>query len=489
MRSLTGRPHKRLSQKQLRQRLHTVRRQQSRKARVARRRLERIHDQLPKQVRTIFDPLEPAFSRPIHRRFVLLALAAILTLGGRTITNLLRVLGIMAPGHPSSYHRVFSRDRWSLSPLARRYVAAVLARFAPRGPILLAGDDTVTEHPGPHVYGKGRHRDPVRSTHTYTAFRWGHKWVVLALLVPVPWATRRWALPLLVALYRPKEENLKRGQRHKTPPQLLGQMVRLLRRWFPDRTFVVTADGGYATHELAELATQAPRKWTLVSLFYPNANLVGPPPEYSGRGRPRVKGNDLPSPAEVAENTKQRQTLVVAWYGGGRRRVEVVTGTGLWYKSGRPLVELRWVFVHDLSGTHRDAYFFTTDVTMSVRSLIETYTGRWNVETTFEEVRSYLRVQTTRGWSRDTVLRTGPCLFGLYTIVAWLYAELPGRWSRVGIVDWPGKRDVTFSDAITVVRRWLWLAWILAIPGHRDAFQKLKPGLRQILLNGLAPAA
>jgi hypothetical protein len=24
-------------------------------------------------------------------------------------------------------------------------------------------------------------------------------------------------------------------------------------------------------------------------------------------------------------------------------------------------------------------------------------------------------------------------------------------------VDWPGKRDVTFSDAITAVRRWLWV--------------------------------
>jgi hypothetical protein len=166
-----------------------------------------------------------------------------------------------------------------------------------------------------------------------------------------------------------------------------------------------------------------------------------------------------------------------------------VTGTGLWYKSGRPLVNLRWVFVHDLSGTHRDQYFFTTDATMSVRTVIETYTGRWNIETTFEEVRSYLRVQTTRGWSRDTVLRVGPCLLGLYTVVAWLYAELLERWSRVRVVDWTGKRDVTFSDAITAVRRWLWLEWVLAIPGHRGAFQKLKPGLRQILLNGLAPAA
>jgi hypothetical protein len=489
MSTLTDRPRPRLSPKQIRERLRTARRQQARKARATRRRIERVHRQLPNQVRTIFDPIEPAFSRPTHRRFVLLALAAILTLGGRTISNLLRVLGALAPGHPSSYHRVFSRDRWSLSALARRYVAAVLARFAPRGPILLAGDDTVTEHPGPHVYGKGRHRDPVRSTHTYTAFRWGHKWVVLALLVSVPWATRRWALPLLVALYRPKEDDLKLGRRHKTPPQLLGQMVRILRRWFPDRPFVVTADGGYATHELAELAAKAPRRLTLVSLFYPDANLVEPAPEYSGKGRPRVKGEDLPSPAEVVEGTRSRQALEVAWYGGGRRRVEAVTGTGLWYKSGRPLVELRWVFVHDLSGTHRDSYFFTTDKTMTVGSLIETYTGRWNIETTFEEVRSYLHMETTRGWSRDTVLRVGPCLFGLYTVVAWLYAELPGRWSRVRLVAWPGKRDVTFSDAITAVRRWLWVDWVLTIPGHRDGFQKLAPGLRQILLNGLAPAA
>lgn len=99
MASITDRPRARLSRKQIRQRLRTARRQQARKARVARRRLQQIQDQLPKQVRTIFDPVEPVFSRPTHRRFVLLALAAILTLGGRTITNLVRVLGVLAPGH------------------------------------------------------------------------------------------------------------------------------------------------------------------------------------------------------------------------------------------------------------------------------------------------------------------------------------------------------------------------------------------------------
>src|SRR5512135_1597077 len=98
MTSLPDRPRPRLSRKQLRERLRTLRRQQARKARAARRQLERIHQQLPKVVRAAFDPLEPAFTRPTYHRFLLLALAAILTLGGRTVANLLRTLGAMAPG-------------------------------------------------------------------------------------------------------------------------------------------------------------------------------------------------------------------------------------------------------------------------------------------------------------------------------------------------------------------------------------------------------
>jgi hypothetical protein len=441
------------------------------------------------QVHALFDPHVAAFSRPTRRRFVRLALAAILTLGGRTITDRLRVLGALAPGHPRCDHRAFSRNRSSLSTLARRYVAAVRARFVPSGAVLWAGDDTVTEPPGPHLDGKGRHRDPVRSTHSSTALRWGHKGVVLALLVPVPWATRRRALPLWVALDRPEEENPDRGRRHQTPAPLLGQRVRIRRRWFPDRALVVTADGHSATHELAELAARAPRWLTWVSWFDPDAHLVGPPPESAGQGRPRVTGTDLPGPAEVVTGAEPRQALGVPWYGGGRRRVETMTGTGLWSRSGRRRVERRRVFVHDLSGTHRESSFFTTDPARSARSLIETATGRGNIETTFEEVRSSLRVETTRGWRRDTVRRVGPCLFGLSTIVAWLSAELPGRWWRARLVNGPGKRDVTCSDAITAVRRWLWLGWVWATPGHRDAFQKLTPGFRPILLNGLAQAA
>src|SRR3954453_11047863 len=491
MASIIERPRTRLTPKQRRDAVRDYHRRQARKARAARRRIAHNHHQLPAPVQAVFEPLAPALTRPTYHRFVLLALAAILTVGGRTVANLLRSLGALAPGHSSSYHRLLSHRRWPSRRLARRYIAAVLARFAPHGPVALAGDDTVTEHPGAQVYGKGCHRDPVRSTHGSTAYRWGHKWVVLALLVGFPFCRRRWALPLMVALYRPAEKEkgrpLKRA--HKTPVDLLGQMLRILMRWFPDRTFVCAADGNYAAHELADMAAAHPRRLTFVSEFYADANLFEPPPPYAGQGRPRVKGKELPKPARVVQDTVKRSVHEVAWYGGERRCVETVTGSGWWYKSGRPLVEVRWVFVRDRTGTHRDEYFFTTAVTMSPQAVVETYTGRWSLETTFQEVRSYLGVETTRGRVRNTVLRAEPGLFALYTVVAWLYTEMPARYRRVRVVDWPGKSEVTFSDAITAVRRWLWVEWVFARHGFSEAFSKLPRAFRQGLLAALAPAA
>ena len=319
-----------------------------------------------------------------------------------------------------------------------------------------------TNTPGDHVFGKGCQRDPVRSTHAFTAFRWGHKWVVLAVLVRFPFSRRPWALPLLVALYHNRADDKKAGRPHKTPPQLLRQLCTVLLRWFPQRCFLLTGDGNYATHELARFAARQGERLSLVSPFYTDANLYEPPPPYQGRGRPRIKGAKLPTPQEVVARSP-RTALHVAWYGGGRRDVAIVTGVGQWYQAGQGLVAVRWVFVHDVTGTHRDSYFPTTDVGMTATAVIATYTGRWNLETTFQEMRSGLGLETTRGWKERTVLRVAPCLFGLYTPVAALYSRLPRRYTRRWAVAWPGKRDVTFSDALTAVRRWLWVEWVYAI--------------------------
>src|SRR5512144_1150503 len=69
---------------------------------------------LPQAAQPLLHAFAGAFTRPTFKRFLTLMLGAVLTTGRRTITNLLRAVRGPAPGHPSSYHRVFSRRRWSL---------------------------------------------------------------------------------------------------------------------------------------------------------------------------------------------------------------------------------------------------------------------------------------------------------------------------------------------------------------------------------------
>jgi DDE superfamily endonuclease len=443
---------------------------------------------LPPEAAPVLAALLPEFTRPTALRFATLLAAALLTTGCRTVANLLRTLRHLAPGHPTAYRRVLSRAPWSGLTLGCSLAGLLIRTFAPDGPVVLVGDDTVDGHPGRKVCGKARHRDPVRSTHSHTVWRYGHKWVVLAVLARLPFATRPWALPVLVALYRSAEDDRKRRRPHRTPAQLMCRLLRLVLIRIPGRRFVFVGDGGYGTHEVARFCHRHRDRLTLVSKLHPDANLYEPPPSYRGKGRPRVKGGRRPKPSQAVAAARRLARRRVGWYGGGKRRVGVLTGAGHWYKGGQGLVPIRWVFVRDLEGTHRDEYFFTTDLGLTAEAVIGHYAGRWNLETTFQESRAHLGFGTTRGRCRRTVLRAAGCLLGLYTVAALVYHGLP-EGERSARVTWPGKAGVTFSDALCAVRRWLWAEAVLPQAGARGAIEKLPRPVRELLLTTLAPAA
>jgi hypothetical protein len=443
---------------------------------------------LPAEASPLLAALAPAFTRPTFRRFAVLLAAAILTQGRHTVANLLRTLGALATGHRTDYQRVLSRSPWSGLGLGRALAAYILLHLCPNDPVILVGDDTVDGHPGKHVYGKARHRDPVRSSHAYTTWKYGHRWVVLAVLVRFPWAARPWALPVLVDLYRSEEEDRRRGRPHRTPAQLMCRLLRALMIRCPGRRFAFVGDSGFGTHEVARFFHRHRCRLTLVSKLHPEANLFDPPPPYRGLGRPRVKGGRRPRPREAVASARRRRRITVGWYGGGARRVSVVTGTGHWYKAGAGLVPVRWVHVRDLEGTHRDEYFYATDPALDPGEIVTRYAGRWNIECTFQECRSHLRSGSTRGRCKRTVLRATPCLFGLYSVVALLYHALPEA-KRSGGVRWPGKAGVSYSDALASVRLWIWAEGVFPRAGSRFGLEKLPDPLREVLRSALAPAA
>jgi hypothetical protein len=445
---------------------------------------------LPHVARPLLERFSGAFTQPTFQRVLVLLVGAILTMGRRTVTHMLWTLRSLAPGHYTSYHRVWSCRVWSLWPLAKVLATMVLALIPPAEPVLVALDDTSPQHKGKHVYGKGRHHDACRSSHSHIVWVWGHKWVVLAALVKFSWAARPWALPVLVALYRPEELNTKEGRRHKTPPQLARGLLAVLIHWFPQRKFIALGDGGFSSHELARFAASHSRHLTLIGRLHPQARLYAPPPKTPAKtGRPRIKGRRLAKPQDKVQRVGElgRTLATVPWYGGATRAISYLSATGLWYKSGHGTVPLRWAFVQDQEGTHRSEYFFCTDPAMTPVSLIGGFTGRWSIEVTFQEVRFHLGFGTLRSWCKNSVLRAGPCLLGLFSVVCLLFHEhLRSHQVRMERTSWYAKTEPTFADALATVRGLFWQETVFARPAHHQAFQKLPAPLRHLLLGQLA---
>ena len=74
-------------------------------------------------------------------------------------------------------------------------------------------------------------------------------------------------------------------------------------------------------------------------------------------------------------------------------------------------------------------------------------------------------------------------------MVVLLYSRLPAGTDHAGAVAYPGKTEVAFSDAITAVRRRLWLEGVFESHGQTEVFQNLPRPFQAVLLAALAPAA
>jgi hypothetical protein len=445
---------------------------------------------IPPVAEKILGPVSLAFTRPTAARFLLVVIGLILTFGRRTVTGVLWTMRIWIGGHYSTYHRLFSRARWSLWTLGRILATLIIETLKPNEEIVVVIDDTTAGHRGKRVYGKGCHHDAVRSTHTHLVWRWGHRWIVLAICVRWPFVSRPWALPVLMALYKSQELNLAETHRHKTATLLARQLVATLIHWFPGRKFIVLGDGGYASHEFAGFFQRHGSQVTLVSRFHPDAALHDPPPSRrKTNGRPRTKGNKLPRPSDEVRK-QMPMPATVRWYGGSPRKVELVSGTGLWYKTGQGLVAVRWVFVRDKQGTHRDEYFYTTDPSLTPERIVSLFTARWSIETTFQEMRTHLGFETTKQWTKQSVLRMAPLLLGLFSVISLIYArDRQSHRVRIRATPWYVKTEPTFSDAIATVRRLFWEEILFKHPCFHEPVQKLSARFRQLLLERLAGAA
>ena len=294
----------------------------------------------------------------------------------------------------------------------------------PEGPLVLGIDDTLERRRGKKISAKGIYRDPVRSSRQHFVKTSALRRVCLALLVPVPWASRVWSLPFLSALAYSERYAQEQGKRHKTLTDWAGQLLLLVRRWYPEREIVAVADGGYAALKLLDCCRSLSEPITFITRLRLDAALYKPaPPRHCGQiGRPRLKGDRLPNLSVLAEDptTDWAPVTLNNWYGNSKRTIEIVSGTALWYSTGLPAVPLRWVLIRDPQEEFETQALLCTDLAAEPEQIISWFVRRWQMETTFQEVRQRLGFETQRQWSEKALRRTAPALLGLFSLVTLL---------------------------------------------------------------------
>ncbi len=433
---------------------------------------------LPPDYNTIFDLFKPYFTNRIWSHGTMLLIGSLLTPGQRTVTAILRILGLSQEKHFQTYHRVLNRAVWSSLALSRVLLMALLAAFVPRGPVILGLDDTIERRRGAKIRAKGIYRDPVRSSHSHFVKASGLRWLSLMLLAEIPWAKSVWALPFLTCLCPSERYYQEQGRGHRTLTEWAGGMIRLVRRWLPKRLVVVVADSSFAAIELlAQLAALA-EPICMIVRFRLDAALYEPAPKRKEgqRGRPRKKGKRLPTLEQVAADphTLWRSITIPNWYGQRNRTVEIVSDTAVWFHNGMPPLPIRWVLIRDPLGKFKTQAILSTKLDLDPCRILMWFVRRWRVEVTFHEVRTHLGVETQRQWSDAAIARTTPTLLGLFSLVT-LLAHPSAKRMKLPIrqAAWYFKATPTFSDALALVRRQIWQShhfWISCSQGDIRKF-------------------
>jgi len=416
---------------------------------------------LPIEIIVLMQPFTPVFSERTWDWVQVLVVGAILAPGKRTVTSVLRVMSMSDESQFQRYHRVLNRAVWSSLWVSQILLGLLVVAFVPPGgSVIVAADETLERRQGDKIKAKSVFRDAARSSKKHKVTSYGLRWVSMALLVPVPWSQRVWALPFLTVLAPSKQTNLSNGKRHKTSIDWVGQMIGQVRRCLPEHQIVLVVDGGLAAIKLGQRCLGYANPVTYVSRLRLDACLHDwPGPQPKGKRGPKPKKGDRQRAlkARLTDPATVWQTITIDWYQGKQRTLEIATGLALWYTPGQDPLPLRWVLVRDPAGKLLPAAFFATDLEATPEQILAWIIMRWGIEVTFEEARAHLGLETQRQWSDLAIARTTPALLGLFSFITLLAHRLnPDQPLPVRSAAWYTKSDATFSDVIACVRRHLW---------------------------------
>lgn len=466
---------------------------------------------LPAAFQSILSGFAPLFTGASYANFTALVGGWIMCVGRHSISRVIQFAGVVGHRHHSVFYRFFSRARWATDSLGFMLVRMAL-EIVPGKELLLIVDDTLCRRSGPHIWGAGMHHDPLISSYGRGAgkrkvyFAFGHSWVVVSAWVPLPWnPLHGMAVPIAFRLYRSKK--LCPSDHYRKRTQLASELLELIDSWQLDRKIRLTGDSEYACRTVVRAL---PSKVVFVGPMRMDAALYEPPPPRNKgtKGRPRKKGQRLPSPAHFANDTSVPWSCLTVTAYGRPFDVLIKTKTALWYTVAGSC-PVRLVVTRDPAGRIEDRAYFSTDPTMTVVEILSTFARRWSQEVMYRNVKQHVGLDHPQnGWWRrpaghrrppnqpgpqphdnrgqPAAERTAPFIFVVYALVVIWYLKHGDHDADVELVRqrcpwYRHKTHPSFADMLAAARRAFWAARLSADPRGTTIPQKFDDGLEGLL--------
>jgi hypothetical protein len=365
----------------------------------------------------------------------------------RVVTRMIEAADAVGTKHHSAFHRIFSAARWSLDGMGLA-VFDLITPWVPDGPVSLAIDDTLARKRGLKVFGVGMHHDPLLSTRKTAVTNWGHSWVVLGVIVSFPFRPGHYvSLPILFRLYVNKKTAAKKHLRYRTRPELAVEMLAVLCTRHENRRFHVIADSAYGGQSVL---ARLPENCDLTSRLDLAARLYDLPPvrKPGTNGRPRKRGQRLPTPRQMLEQRTRRLTLDIY---GRRDRSRIADQVARVHAV--PTRPLRIVAVEPLTGGRKIQAFYSTRHETAAEQVLTWYARRWSIEETFHDAKGHLGFEQPQGWTRRAVERTAPTAMLLYSLIVLWFAAKGHRDYRAPNRPWyRNKSYASFADMLNTLR-------------------------------------
>ena len=395
----------------------------------------------------IVQPLAAVMTAPSFSNFVTLVTGWVFA-RRRTVTAMIVAAEAVGAKHHGTFHRFFAASRWSLDALG----LAVFALIQPRldnGPVMLGVDDTLARKRGTKMFGTGMHHDPLLSSRRTTVTNWGHSWVVLGVIVQLPFCTRRYfCLPILFRLYLNKKAAVTHQRVYRTRPELAVEMLAVLCGAYEQRRFHVVGDSAYGGQSVL---LHLPENCDLTSRLVLDARLYDPPPKRAPgtNGRPRKRGQRLPTPKQMLERSTRHVDLDLY---GKKRSVQIADAQARVYAA--PDRPLRVVTTEPISDRHKmKQAFYSTCVQATAQEVLAWYAMRWSIEVTFHDAKQHLGFEQPQGWTRRAAHRTAPVAMLLYTLIVLWFAKTGHRLYTPPHRPWyPHKTRASFADMLATLR-------------------------------------